>query len=96
MSALKAVWKQGRVVLQGPADWPEGCRLIVQEDILSPIEFMTEDEQGDDPAAIQGWIDELREIPPAPADDPEWDAWENAMRLHNIEAVRQQFQDDQS
>jgi hypothetical protein len=64
MSALKAVWKQGQVVLEGSADWPEGRRLIVQEDVLSAIEFMTEEEQRDDEAAVQSWIDDLRALGP--------------------------------
>jgi hypothetical protein len=64
MSALKAVWKQGQVVLEGSADWPEGRRLIVQEDVLSAIVFMTEEEQRDDEAAVQSWIDDLRALGP--------------------------------
>jgi hypothetical protein len=88
MNTIKAVWKQGQVVLEGAADWPEGARLIVQEDRLAPIEFMTEQEQSDDEAAIQQWIDDLRAIGPAPAPspDPKWEAWENTMRVHNVDS----------
>jgi hypothetical protein len=33
---------------------------------LNLFDFMTEDEQGDDPSSIQEWIDDLRSIPPVP------------------------------
>ena len=96
MSILKAIWKDGQVVLEGHADWPEGRRLIVQEETLPGVEFMTEDEQSDDPEAIQQWIDDLRTLPPVPdnsAKDAEWQAWEEKLRLFNIEAVRKQFEE---
>ena len=66
MSTVKAMWKNGQVVLEEPAVWPEGRRLLVVEEPVPSIEFMSEGEQNDDPAAIQRWIDELREIPPLP------------------------------
>ena len=31
MSAVKATWKNGQVLLESQADWPDGCRLIVAE-----------------------------------------------------------------
>jgi hypothetical protein len=91
MNILKAIWKGGQVVLEGHADWPEGRRLIIREEPLPEIEFMTEDEQSDDPEAIQQWIDDLRTIPPVPenpAKEAERQAWEEKMRSFNIEAVR--------
>jgi hypothetical protein len=95
MSALKATWKGGQVVLEGRADWPEGSRLIVREEGPAGIEFMTEEEQGNDPEAIRQWLDELRAIPPVPVDqakEVERLAWEEEMRRFNIEAVRKQFE----
>lgn len=96
MSIMKAIWTNGQVVLEGHADWTEGRRLVVQEEILPRPEFMTEDEQSDDPEAIQQWIDDLRAIPPVPENsvkESERQAWEEKMRLFNIEAVRKQFEE---
>jgi hypothetical protein len=59
------------------------------------IEFQTEDERYDDPVVIREWIDDLRTIPAVPeTSDEEADrrAWEERMRLFNIEAVRKQFE----
>ncbi len=63
IKAIKAIWKNGQVLLDRPADWPEGRRLVVTEDRPADIEFMTKDEQSDDPAAIERWIEELGSLP---------------------------------
>ena len=60
MSVIKATWKNGQVLLDRPADWPDGRRLVVMEERPTEIAFMTEDEQSDDPQAIERWIAELR------------------------------------
>ena len=66
MHTVKATWKNGHVVPDEPVNWPEGRRLVVLEEPIAEVEFMTEGEQTDDPASIQRWIDELRSIPPLP------------------------------
>lgn len=95
MKTLSAVWHNGQVVLNGPAEWPEGCRLIVQENQLHGFDFMTEDEQNDDPHAIQRWIDDLQSTPAFTEEPAEQAArldWNQRMRRFNIEAVRKQFE----
>ena len=32
MNAIRGTFKNGQVVLDGPADWPEGCRLRIAPD----------------------------------------------------------------
>ena len=59
MNAVKATWKNGQVVLDGRADWPEGRRLVVAE-----APFVEDDDQPDDPDAIAQWITEFDAIPP--------------------------------
>lgn len=71
----------------------------LHENRIPKIEFMSEEDQSDDPVEIQKWIDELRAIPGLPddpRDDPDWMAWEEKMRLYNVEAVRQQFAQENS
>ena len=97
MKILEATWVNGRVHLESQPEWPEGRRLIVREADEPEIEFMTEEEQSDDPQAIHEWIDELRAIPPVPEmPDPgeKRAAWEETMHRFNIEAVRRQFEQD--
>jgi len=107
---IKGVIRAGQVVVDRAIDLPDGSEVTIvarsespetselREAIaqLEPIRFMTEEEQSDDPDAIQQWIDELRAIPPLP-EDPEDEAkrlaWEAKMRDYNIEAMRKQFEE---
>ncbi len=82
--------------MEEPADWPEGHRLLVLEEPVPSIEFMSEKEQSDDPAAIQRWIDELRAMPPlpiTPVQEAELLAWRQKVKEFNLEAVRRQMQE---
>jgi hypothetical protein len=97
MSAVRATWKNGQVVLEGTPPWPEGRQLVIVEAVPTDIEFMTEDEQGDDPESIQRWIDEFRAIPPLPMaaeEEAEMLAWRQKMKEYNLEAVRRQMAED--
>lgn len=96
MSTIKATWKNGQIIPDGPVNWPDGCRLVICEEPSGDIQFMTEEEQGDDPAAIQQWIEELRALPPLPM-TPEQEAqllaWRQKMKEFNVEAVRRQMEE---
>jgi hypothetical protein len=78
MSAIKAIWNDGQVVLETPADWPAGRRLIVVEDPAPD-----DDNQADDPESIARWIAELDAIPPlemTAEEEAEWQAARKAQR----------------
>jgi len=96
MNAVKATWRNGQVVLDSPAEWPEGRRLVVAEETSGEIPFMTEADQRDDPQSVQEWMDELRAIPPLPMSaeqEAEMLAWRQWARDFNVEAVRRQMQE---
>ncbi len=93
MSAVRATWHHGQVVLEGKADWPEGRRLVVAEE-PADIDFMTEDEQADDPKAIETWVREVEGLPAlAMTAEQEADmlAWRKKAKEFNLEAMRQQM-----
>lgn len=102
MTAIRGHWQEGRVVLDQPAAWAEGARLVVcdLDEATSrangdEIVGMTEEEQGDDPESIAKWIAEMDAIPPlemSPEDEAAMWEWRRKMKAYNIEAVRQQFQ----
>jgi hypothetical protein len=78
MSAIKATWNDGQVVLESPADWPDGRRLIVVEDPAP-----NDDIQADDPESIARWIAEFDAIPPlemTAEEEAEWQAARKAQR----------------
>ena len=96
MSAVKATWKDGQVVFDGPVNWSEGSRLVVREEAPAEVAFMTEAEQGDDPESIRRWIDELRALPAlpiTPEQEAELRAWRQKVKEFNVEAVRRQMEE---
>lgn len=96
MSTVRALWQNGQVVLQGHADWPEGRRLVVTEDLLADVDFMTEDQQSDDPEAIERWAQELQALPAltmTPQQEAEMLAWQKKAKEFNREAVRRQMEE---
>jgi hypothetical protein len=96
MSAIRATWKNGQIIPDVPVSWPDGCRLVIQVEWPGDIPFLTEEEQGDDPAAIQQWIEELRALPPVPVtpeQEAELLAWRQKMKEFNVEAVRRQMEE---
>jgi predicted DNA-binding antitoxin AbrB/MazE fold protein len=94
MNAIKATWKNGQIVPDKPVAWREGSRLVIHEESLEDIAFMTEEEQGDEPESIEKWIADLRTIPPLPM-TPEQEAemlrWRQKAKEINLEAVRRQM-----
>jgi hypothetical protein len=56
MSAIRGTYKNGKVVLDTPAAWPEGCRVVVEpapeEDSLG----LREEEWQDTPEAVAAWL----------------------------------------
>jgi hypothetical protein len=96
MTTIKATWTNGQIIPDGPVSWPEGCRLEVRAEQFAEIQFLTEDEQADDPESIQNWIDELHQIPPlpmSPEEEAEMLAWRQKVKEANLEAVRHQMEE---
>ncbi|MBC7818774.1 MAG: hypothetical protein IAG10_17935 [Planctomycetaceae bacterium] len=101
MTAIRGHWQEGRVVLDQPATWSEGSRLIVCElDEATPrangeeIVGMTEEEQGDDPESIAKWIADFDAIPPlemSAEDEAAMWAWRKQVGDYTKNAVREQW-----
>ena len=96
MKVVKATWKNGRVELDSPAEWPEGRRLVVAEEPPAEITFLTEEEQCDDPESVRQWIDDLRAIPPlpmTPEQEEEMLVWRQRVKDYNLQAVSRQMEE---
>ena len=105
MSIIKAVVRNGHIETEEPLDLPEGTELLIpipdrsSAANMATIDFMTEDEQSDNPEMVEHWVDDLRSIPPVPENpekEAEWRAWDERMRQFNSEAVRKQFEEGTS
>jgi hypothetical protein len=96
MSAIRGTIRNGQVVLDEPADLPDGTRVTVGRE---PIELMTEDEQGDDPESIAAWIAWAESVQPlilTPEDEErirQARADQKAWELANWEAHSKKIED---
>ena len=44
MEVIRATWKNGRIVPDVPVDWPEGCRLTVEPEVVESTPFGVRDD----------------------------------------------------
>jgi hypothetical protein len=95
MNAIKATWKNGRILPAEPVDWPEGSELVV-EPMTAAVEKigLEEAEWQDDAESLADWDAWLQTIEPLALTDEERAAFEQyraEFRRYNLEAVRQQM-----
>jgi len=101
MNAVQATVQNRRIEVPAPDDWPDGTKVTVD---VTPMpagnrrddrDFMTEDEQSDDPAAISRWIVELEALPGltmTPEEEAEMLAWRQKEKEFNLEAARREME----
>jgi hypothetical protein len=70
MNMIRATWKDGQIVPDGPVDWPDGARLLVEPDP------MPNEECSDSPEAIADWLRWYDSLQPLIFTDEERAAWE--------------------
>jgi hypothetical protein len=79
VEVVRATWKNGRIVPDGPVDWPEGCRLMIEPETLEAgFVGLREEDWSTSPEAITDWLawydslDPLEFTPEERADLAEW------------------------
>ncbi len=96
MNAVETTVTNRRIEVPAPADWPDGTKVVVDvmpslaPNCLDDVVFMTEDEQSDDPAAIERWMAELESLPGitmTPEEEAEMHAWRKREKEFNLEAA---------
>ena len=97
MHAIRATWKDGRIVPDGPVDWPDGCRLMIEPEIAETGCLGTlEEDWSNSPEAIADWLawyDSLEPLEFTPEEARGIAAFEERMREFNVEAVRRQMRE---
>ena len=78
-TTLTGTLKNGQVILDGPADWPEGCRVVVIRGCVPDFVGTTGDEQADDPVSIARWLAAFDAIPPLEMTPEEEASWRAAL-----------------
>lgn len=100
MKAVEATVQNRRIEVPAPADCPDGTRVMVDVmpvpagNRLDDVDFMTEAEQSDDPAALDRWIAELEALPGItmkPEEEAEMHAWRKKEKEFNLEAARREM-----
>ncbi len=96
MNAIKSTVKDGRVSLDAPSDWPEGCAVIVEPIPAAVVKIgIDESEWSDDLASLADWDAWVKTIEPlefTPDEDVAFARFDEEMRRYNIEAVRRQME----
>jgi hypothetical protein len=80
-------WKNGQVILDKPADWPEGCRVTIEPAAKEEPLDMREEDWQDTPEAIADWLqwyDSLEPLEMTPQEEAEWQAARTAMKEYTV------------
>ncbi len=86
-TTLTGIWKNGQVILDGLADWPDGCRVVViREDALDVV-VTGGDDQADDPESVARWIAEFDAIPPLEMTAEEEAGWQAAREARKASEI---------
>jgi hypothetical protein len=85
---VHAVWKDGRIIPEGPVDWPDGCRLRIEPDPVqaAPGEGHAED-WSNAPEAIADWLawyDSLEPRAFTPEEEADLRDWRRRVKEYTI------------
>ena len=95
--SLTGTWKGGQIILDEPADWPEGCRVVVTLGKSPEVYGMSEEEQSNDPEAIARWLAEFDAIPPwqmTAEEEAQWQAAREAVKDYTIAKMQERFSEE--
>jgi hypothetical protein len=87
MNAIKGIYRNGRIILDRPAAWPEETAVLVEPLNSADFHGATGDEQADDPESVARWIAAFDAIPPlemTPTEEAEWQAARTAQKAFDL------------
>ena len=91
---IRATWKDGRVVLDEPAEWAEGARLVIQRDPTQ--DEAPEDPEAIDPEAIEQWLrwyDSLEPLIFTPEEEADLAEWRQKVKQISTERMSEGVED---
>jgi hypothetical protein len=83
VSAIKGVVKNGRIDVAAPADWPEGCEVVIEPVPTAPARGMREEDwptTAEGVAALLSRWDRHEPLELTPEEEAEWEAARKAQR----------------
>ena len=87
MTALTGTWKNGQIVLDEPADWPEGCRVFIEPIPEGEALGIREEDWPTDPEGIArhlALMDQIEPLKMTPEEEAEWQAARKAQKEFEI------------
>jgi hypothetical protein len=85
---MRATWKNGRIVPDGPVDWPEGCRLVIEPEVSEATPMDVSDEAwSDSPEAVADWLawyDSLEPLEITAAEKADLADWRQRIKDYTI------------
>ena len=64
MASLTGIWQSGQIVLDGVADWPDGCRVLIEPLSMEGSPGLSEEQWRDTPEAVAEWIQWYESLEP--------------------------------
>ena len=64
MTSITGIWQGGHIVLDGVADWPDGCRVHIEPLSMDETIGLSEKQWRDSPEAIAEWIQWYESLEP--------------------------------
>ncbi|HEY3787289.1 MAG TPA: hypothetical protein VGL71_00485 [Urbifossiella sp.] len=92
---IPGTYRDGKVILDAPANWEEGAAVLVAPSLPSNIRMLSEVEQGDTDEEIAHWIADFAAIPPLTLSLDEETSmleWRRRMKEFNRQAVRHEME----
>jgi hypothetical protein len=97
MSNIRGVYRNGKIEISTPVDWPEGCEVRVDAKPVAtpPVKVgIDESEWRDDPESLADWKAWLQTIEPfelSPEEEQANAQFNEIMRQFNLDAIRRQM-----
>jgi hypothetical protein len=92
MNAINGTFRNGKVVLDGPTDWPDGCRLRIAPD---PTEAPDSD-LPETPEQIEEWLRWYHALEPlefTPEEEAALAAWRQKTKAYGIGKSQHRIED---
>jgi hypothetical protein len=88
MDVVRAIWKDGQVLLDGAVDWPDGSRLLIEPDSFNGEAIgVREEDWSNTPEAIAAWLkwyDSLEPLIFTPDEEADLAAWRKRVKEYTI------------
>jgi hypothetical protein len=88
VQAVRATWKNGRIVPDVSVDWSEGCRLTIEPELVETCSLgEREEDWSNSPEAIADWLawyDSLERLEFTPEERTDLAAWRQKVKEYAI------------